>query len=139
MEPRLTKIIQLPVWLVGALISAVGYWYVVVFPLDRFDRGYGQVTWFQLNLYLSAIYTVAGLLGYAAASIFRRRTVSIVSVLLAGFGFTVCFRVLAFALATAVPDTDTTPQNLGGALVLGVASAWIARSSPAERRGARGR
>ena len=123
----MSRIVNLLVWIAGAALSALGYWCAAVYVFGVFDRGYGQLNWFQLSLYLSMIFMVAGLIGYAAVTVFRQRPRSATSTFLAGAAFTVCVRIFAFALGLAYPDRDMVIEVLAGALVFGALSAFVDR------------
>jgi len=66
------RIANLVAWIVGATASGVAYWYVVIYLFDEFNHGYGRDTWFQLNVYIFMLAVLAGLVGYALLTVFRR-------------------------------------------------------------------
>jgi hypothetical protein len=101
------------------------YWYVVVYVFDQFDRGYGKDTWFLLNLYLSALSVVIGLVGYVLASFIGPRARTFAFASLAGIAFAVGELLLVFALAHAAPDRDMMAQGLVGALVIGALTVFV--------------
>ena len=117
--PRITHLVA---WVLGAALSAFAYWYVVVYILDEFNRGYGRDTWFILNLYLFALSMVSGLIGYFVAALFRPRLQTFALAFLPGIAFTAGQLLLVFALGRAFPDRDVFGQALVGALVIGVLS-----------------
>jgi len=103
-------------------LSALAYWYVLVYIFDEFNHGYGRDTWFILNLYLFALSMVSGLVGYFIAALFRARPRTFAIACLPGVAFTVGQLFLVFALGQAFPDRDVVGQGLAGALVIGALS-----------------
>jgi hypothetical protein len=122
---------NLVAWIIGAIVSAVVYRYVAVYLLGEFDHAYGKLASLQLSLVLSALFVVAGLVGYAAVASFRQRPASFVATFFAGVAFTVCVWVFAFALAWVFPNRDMAIPGLAGALLLGALSILVARPSAA--------
>jgi hypothetical protein len=110
---------------VGAILPAVGYWYVVVYRLGDFNHGYGRDTWFQLQVYVSTLAVIAGVIGYGGASFLRPRPGTFAAAVLAGVVFTVCELLLVFLLRRAYPDRDVFVHQLVGALFLGAASIFV--------------
>jgi hypothetical protein len=118
---------HLAVWLLGAIVAAVSSWYVMVYLLDDWNRGYGRTTWYQLRLYVSAIAAGAGLVGYGIAGAFRPRVGTLGTAILAGIAFGICDLLVVFALEQIFPERETVVQRLVVALVLGAASILISR------------
>jgi uncharacterized membrane protein YhdT len=123
----MSRIASLAGWVVGASALVAAYWYVVVYLLGEFNHGYGRDTWFQLNLYLSMLSVLVGLVGYGAIAIFRTRPRAFVTACLAGAAFSVGELLFVFALGRVFPDRDMTMQDLAGALVLGALSIFVVR------------
>ena len=121
----MSRIASFAAWLFGAAVSAAAYWYVVVYLLDDFNPEYGRVGWFALNLYVSALSVVAGLVGYAAVAFFRPFPRAFIRACLAGVAFTAAELVLVFVLKRALPDQDALAQGLVGALVIGALSSLV--------------
>jgi hypothetical protein len=128
---KMSRIANFLAWIVGATVSAVTYWVIVVYVLDEFNHGYGRLAWFQLSLYLSMISVLVGLAGYAVVASFRQRSRRVVAAFLVGIAFTVCELAFAFALGWAFPDRDMTILGLVGTLVIGALSAFVAHPSAA--------
>ena len=125
----MTRLTQGVAWLLGALAVMVGCWYVVVYPLDNYNRGYGRDTWFQLQLYLAGISALAGLIGYVVAGFIRPRPATgFTGGLLVGAAFAVAQLLYTFALRRASPARDTVIPQLAGALVLGALSILVAKT-----------
>jgi len=103
----------------------VAFWYVLIYIFDEFDRGYGQRNWFALNVYLSLLSVVIGLVGYGLAILFWPRHRRVVAACVAGVIFAVCELALVFAMGWALPDRDTTLEGLAGAIVIGALSAFV--------------
>ena len=114
-------------WFIGAAVLLLGYWAAVVYALDQWDRGYGRDTWFFLQLYLSGIAVVVGLISYVIAGFVRPRPAGFAATLAAGVVFGVCHLLLAFVLRRVFPDREILVQQFVGAIVLGAASALVAR------------
>ena len=125
------RIIALVAWILGAALSALAYWYVVVYVLDQFNHGYGRDNWFVLNLYLFALSIVSGLVGYAIAALFRSRPKTFAAACLPGVAFTVCQLFLVFALGYMFPNRDVVAQGLAGALAIGALSIFAVRPGAA--------
>jgi L-lactate permease len=127
----MSRITSLVAWIVGAAGSTVAYWYVVVYLFDEFNHGYGRDAWFQLNVYLSMLAVLVGLIGYAVLTIFRRGPRTFAAACLSGAAFTVCELLFVFALGRVFPDRDMVIQGLAGALVIGALSIFLARPNAA--------
>lgn len=121
----MTRLANLSVWLAGALAAAVSYWAIGVYLFDDWNRGYGRTTWFQLQLYVSAIAAGAGLVGYGIAGAFRPRLGTLGTAILAGVAFGICDLLVVFAFKQMFPDRETVLQRLVAALVIGAASVLI--------------
>jgi small-conductance mechanosensitive channel len=127
----MSRIVHFAGWLVGAIASALLCWAIVVYALDRFDRGYGRDTWFALQLYLSAIAIAIGLVGYVAVALFRSLHYAFGIAVLAGIAFMLCQPLFAYVLDRAFPDREMLPHAFAGALVIGALSALWVRSDAA--------
>jgi hypothetical protein len=123
----MSRFASLTAWVVGATASVATYWYVVVYLFGEFNHGYGRDTWFQLNLYLSMLSVLVGLVGYGVGIIFHPRPRTFVVACLAGVAFGLCELLFVFALGHAFPDRDMTMQGLVGALVIGALSIFVVR------------
>ena len=117
-------------WLVGAMMPALGWWAITVYGFDRFDRGYGRDTWFILQVYVSALTSVAGLVGYTIVAFIRSRSTAPFGALIAGVAFGICALLAVVALRRIFPDRDPLPQQFAAALVIGAASAFVAGYRP---------
>ena len=126
--PRFTHLVA---WALGAALSGLAYWYVLVYIVDEFNPQYGRDTWFILNLYLFALSMVSGLVGYFIAALFRARPRTFVVACLPGIAFTVGQLLLFFALARAFPDRDVVGQGIAGALIVGALSIFAVPSRAA--------
>jgi hypothetical protein len=126
--PRFTHLVA---WVLGAALSALAYWYVLVYIFDEFNPEYGRDTWFILNLYLFALSMVGGLVGYFIAALFRARPRTFAIACLPGVAFTVGQLFLVFALGRAFPDRDVVGQGVAGALVIGALSIFAVPSRAA--------
>jgi len=126
-----SRILALVAWILGAALSALAYWFGVVYVLDQFDHGYGRDNWFALNLYLFALSIVSGLIGYGVAALFRPPPRTFAAACLAGVAFTVCQLFLVSALGRVFPDRDVAGQGLAGALVIGALSTFAVRPGAA--------
>jgi hypothetical protein len=116
-------------WLVGALAVTVGCWYVIVYPLDNYNRGYGRDTWFQLQLYLAGISAIVGLVGYLLAGFIRPRPATgFLAGMVVGAAFAAAQLLFTLALRRASPDRDTVIPQLAGALVIGALSILVAKT-----------
>ena len=116
-------------WLVGALAVTAGCWYVIVYPLNSYNRGYGRDTWFQLQLYIGGISAVLGLVGYLIAGFIRPRPAGGFGTgLLVGAVFAAVQLVFTFALRLPSSDRDTVIPQFVGALVIGALSIFVART-----------
>jgi hypothetical protein len=125
--PLPTAVALVAAWLLGAAVSAAACWYVLVFGLDEFNRGYGRSGWFALNLYLSGLAAVAGGLGYAVASLLRNAPRSLARACLAGVVFTGAELALASLMEQAFPDRDLLVPRFVAALALGALSSLVQR------------
>ena len=103
----------------------VAFWYVVIYVFDEFDHGYGQRNWFDLNVYLSLLSVVIGLVGYGLATRFWRRHRSVAVACITGVAFAACELALVIVMGWAIPDRDTTLEGLVGALVIGALSVLV--------------
>lgn len=121
----MSRISSLVAWFVGATASMVVFWYVVVYGFGEFNHGYGQRTWFQLNVYLSMLAVVIGLVGFGATMVLRPRSRTLAVACGAGIAFAACELAFVFAMGWALPDRDTTGEGLAGALVIGALSALV--------------
>ena len=125
----MTRLIQGAAWLLGALAVMVGCWYVMVYPLGNYNRGYGRDTWFQLQLYLAGISAVVGLIGYVIAGFIRPRPgTGFATGLLVGAAFATVQLLFTFALRRASPDRDTVIPQLAGAFVIGALSIFVTKT-----------
>jgi hypothetical protein len=113
-------------WTLFAAASMVAFWYVLIYIFDEFNHGYGQRNWFDLNVYLSLLSVVIGLVGYGLAIVYRPRHRRVLAACLAGIVFAACELALVFAMGWGLPDRDTTLEGLAGALVIGALSALVA-------------
>ncbi len=125
----MTRLVGLLRWTLGAVVAIASYWLLTVYVFDQFDRGYGQSTWLLLQLYVSILFLMAGLMGCAAVLFMRKPSGSAVVMLLAGFAFAIAVQALSFAVDLVFPDQDMTVILVGGALLLGAASAYLMSSS----------
>jgi hypothetical protein len=126
--PRFTHLVA---WVLGAALSALAYWCVLVYIFDEFNPEYGRDTWFILNLYHFAFFMVSGLVGYFIAALFRVRPRTFAIACLPGVAFTVGQLLLVFALGRAFHDREVVGQALVGALVLGALSIFAVPSRAA--------
>ena len=125
----MTRLTQAVAWLLGAIAVMGGCWYVIVYPLDNFNRGYGRDTWFQLQLYLAGISAIVGLVGYLVVGFIRARAATgFVAGLVVGAAFAAAQLLFTFALRRASPDRDTVIPQLAGALVIGALSILVAKT-----------
>lgn len=124
----MSRLVNAVGFLVGALVSTVIYWTVVVYVFDEFNHGYGKDTWFQLQLYVSALGTLAGLAGYVIVGFFRSRPSGFAIAVVTGTVFTVCRLILALILRRALPDRDIAFQELVGSFIIGAAAMLVAAS-----------
>jgi hypothetical protein len=113
------------VWFLAAAASMVAFWYVVIYVFEEFNHGYGQRNWFDLNVYLSLISVVIGLVGYGLAIAFWPRHRSVAAACITGVAFAACELGLVFAIGWALPDRDTTLGALAGALAIGALSVLV--------------
>ena len=125
----MSLVVRLLAWVMAALFAAAAYWHVVVYLLDRYDRGYGQSNWFLLQLYLCAIYTAVGLAGYAAfAVVTRGGPGGVPGALAAGAAFTLGVRLVAYGISFSSADLDLPlPLAAVGLLIGGALSGLAAR------------
>ena len=124
----MTRLTHAVAWLLGAIAVMVGCWYVIVYPLDNYNRGYGRDTWFQLQLYLAGISAIVGLVGYLVAGFVRPRPATgFVVGLIAGAVFAGAHLLFTLVLRRASPDRDTLIPQLAGALVIGALSILVAK------------
>ena len=125
----MSLVLRLLAWAVAALVAATAYWSVAVYLLGEYDRGYGKSNWFLLQLYLSAIGTPVGLVGYAAVSALRGNPGGgILTAVAAGAGFTLGVRLATNALRLALPDfVVSMPWAAVGLLIAGALSPLAAR------------
>ena len=126
--PRFSHLVA---WILAAALSALAYWYVLVYIVDEFNPEYGRDTWFILNLYLFALSMVSGLVGYFIAALFRARPRTFAIACLPGVAFTVGQLFLALALRQAFPDRVVFGQELAGALFVGALSIFAVPSRAA--------
>ena len=112
-------------WLLGAAIVSIVWWCVTIYLLAEFNRGYGRDTWFLLQLYVSSLAILAGLVGYALVGVVRPHSATFTSALLAGALFGLCQLLFLIVLRRAFPDRDVLVHQLIGALVLGALSTVI--------------
>lgn len=123
----MSLVVRLLAWLMAALVAATAYWYVVVYLLDEFDRGYGQSNWFLLQLYLIAIYTPVGLAGYAAFAIVTRENPGgVPGALAAGAAFTLGVRLVAYGIHLSSADLSLPLPLWGVGLLIGGALSGLA-------------
>jgi len=121
----MARLVSGALWLVGAVLTATGAWSAVVYLFDQFDRGYGRTTWFQLQLYVSALAIAVGLAGFVVAGFIRPRSGHPLAALLAGVVFSFGDLLLLYALVRAFPDRDMLVQRLGAALVIGAITVFV--------------
>jgi hypothetical protein len=126
----LIRLASYAAWLFGAIVPALGWWAVAVYGFARFDRGYGRDTWFILQVYLSALTAIAGLVGYTIVAFIRSRSTAPLGALFAGVAFGVCALLAVGVLRRIFPDRDPLPQQFVAALVIGAASAFVAGHRP---------
>ena len=113
-------------WLVGAIVPPLGFWYAVVYLFDDFDRQYGRDTWFLLHVYIAALATVVGLVGFIVSTFIRPRQMTIPVALVAGVAFSICHMLAVGALRHWFADRDMFSQQFAAALLLGALSALVA-------------
>jgi multisubunit Na+/H+ antiporter MnhB subunit len=125
----MTRLTHGVAWLLGAIAVVVGCWYVVVYSLDDYDRGYGRDTWFQLQLYLAVISVGVGLIGYLVAGFIQPRPATgFVVALVAGAAFAGCHLLYTLVMRHVAPDRDTVMLQFAGALVIGALSTFVEKT-----------
>ena len=124
----MSRILHFAGWLIGATVSALLCWTIVVYVFDKFDRGYGRDTWFALQLYLSAIAVVVGLVGYVGVGLLRSLQGSFGAAVLAGLAFAIWQLSLVYVLGRLFPDRHLLPHAFAGALALNALSALVVRN-----------
>jgi hypothetical protein len=123
------RLVGLLWWTLGAVVAFASYWLLTVYVFEEFDRGYGQSTWLLLQLYVSIFFLMSGLAGCTAVLFVRKPAGSAEVMLLAGVAFAIAVIALSFAGNLVFPDQDMTVILVGGALLLGAASAYLMSSS----------
>ncbi len=123
------RLVGLLRWTLGAVVAFASYLLLTVYVFDQFDRGYGQSTWLLLQLYVSIFFLMAGLVGCAAVLFMRKSAGSAVAMLSAGVVFAIAMQALSFAVDLVFPDQGMIIILVGGALLLGAASAYLMSSS----------
>lgn len=123
------RLVGLLRWTLGAVVAFASYWLLTVYVFDRFDRGYGQSTWLLLQLYVSMSFLMAGLVGCAVVLFMRKPAGSAVVMLSAGVVFAIAVQALSIAVEFVFPDQGMIIILIGGALLLGAASAYLMSSS----------
>jgi len=126
----MSRIVNLLIWICGAVVALVSYALVSVYVFGEVFDGHGKLETFGIWLYWNVGFVVVGFVGYAAASLWRPRS-SNATTILAGVAFSVLVFAAIDVLGRALPNAYPSIPSWVIALLIGALSTFVARRNAA--------